>query len=101
MLNDPHVYSMNDLVQQYYGKLIPALNDIIEMLLRHIRMDCETCRGKGDYCEICNNPRVIFAFETDKVRKCPQCQALYHSACFIPYKVPCPKCERTAKIRRG
>ena len=89
MLNDPHVYSMNDLVQQYYGRLIPALNGIIDSLLKHIREDCETCKGKGDYCEICNSPRVISHLKLTRfanvlnVRLCITVPALYLTKCHV------------------
>lgn len=99
MLEDTHVYSMHDLVQQYQKKLIPWLNQVHAKLHNHITKNCSTCKGKGDYCEICNRSKEIFPFDIENVTKCPKCSALYHSACFVPYKVKCPKCARTAAIR--
>merc|ERR1712137_381037 len=99
MLDDEHIYSMLDLVQHQNKHLIPWLSQLYSNLAEHICVICDSCRGKGYYCEICNKNEVIFPFQTDLTTKCLKCNALFHRKCFVPHKVSCPKCARTAAIR--
>ena len=96
--DDIHAYSMDDLVKQHLKKLVPFLSDVLSKYKMHIMNQCETCHGKGDYCEICNSRSVIFPFQPDTT-KCPKCSALYHKSCFSPYKIRCPKCARVDAIK--
>ena len=96
--DDIHAYSMHDLVHQHLKKLIPWMLDVISKLKVHIMSECQSCRGKGNYCEICDSEAEIFPFQS-RTEKCPRCGALYHKTCYTPYKVKCPKCIRASAIK--
>ena len=51
----------------------------------------QCCKGKGFFCEVCDNDEVIFAFQLREVTKCKICKALFHSQCFKKVKGKCPK----------
>lgn len=104
VLQSPHLYSLHDLLgmqarqRRQPGPYETWLRTAHRRLLEHIGSECTSCKGKGNYCEICNSRQLIFAFQTDVVRACGDCGALYHARCF-PAGMACPKCRRIACVR--
>lgn len=90
-----HLYSLADFLQVPNNKLANILQKLICFAKKHV-LNCQLCKLKGFICEICNNPRVIYPFETDMTYQCEHCLAVYHSSCMNALK-PCPKCERKQK----
>ena len=101
MLESAHVYSLQDLVNHYSDpkvKLIGYLKDASTQFKSHIELDCLTCKGKGNYCEICNSKTLIFSYQISQVARCKECHALYHKQCFVK-GVRCPKCVRIERVK--
>ncbi|KAF4522537.1 hypothetical protein B566_EDAN009985 [Ephemera danica] len=87
-----HLYSVNDLQQIPSGTLAHRLSRVVDFARSHV-LGCWLCSQKGFICEICNNPQVIYPFDTDLTYRCPGCSAVFHHGC-LNSKQPCPKCER-------
>lgn len=60
LLREIHVYSLRDLMDT--KSMLQILYSIMEKYIEHITKNCETCRGKGHFCEICNTNDVTFFF---------------------------------------
>ncbi|XP_045162784.2 uncharacterized protein LOC123527417 isoform X3 [Mercenaria mercenaria] len=86
------LYSLADLLQVPTGALSSNLRKVIKFASKHI-YGCRLCSQKGFICELCNNPKVIYAFELDATYRCPQCKTVFHKECKTENR-PCPKCER-------
>ncbi|CAH1782155.1 unnamed protein product [Owenia fusiformis] len=96
--DDPHTYSLSDLVQVKHRELLPVVKKHVTECIKHVKQ-CQLCQAKGFICELCNNSNdIIFAYELNRVMQCPDCKACYHSDCYIPDK--CPKCSRL-ELRRS
>lgn len=94
--DDIHQYSLLDLIQVQTGQLAHHLKKIISHCTKHV-YKCKLCRQKGFFCEICNNPKIIYPFEVKITSQCGKCKALYHKACILNKK--CPKCIRRRKLQ--
>ncbi|XP_072048930.1 run domain Beclin-1-interacting and cysteine-rich domain-containing protein-like [Amphiura filiformis] len=71
LLNDPHVYSMADLLHVKSGELETVLAQLVEDAVAHITQ-CQLCQAKGFICELCNNDQdIIFPFQLMKTYQCP------------------------------
>ena len=90
--------SLIDLIDLHQQRMMPFLTQVAENYITHIT-SCETCRGKGFFCEICDSDELLFAFQLKKVTKCPKCKALYHRECFNPLSSECPRCKRMSVIK--
>ena len=105
MLDSIHKYSLSDLVLHYSNgssksKLIEWLREMLKKLKTHIEEDCQTCKGKGNYCEICKKNQLIFSYQLNRVIQCKICNAIFHRECFSPTTlIPCPKCVRIEQIK--
>ncbi|KAH8041940.1 hypothetical protein HPB51_019681 [Rhipicephalus microplus] len=88
-----HLYSTFDLLQVPSGTLQRALEKAIKFARGHV-LDCNLCAAKGFICEICRDPAVIYAFDTDATYHCSACFAVYHRTCIEDGGRVCPKCER-------
>lgn len=65
---------------------------------------CQTCRGKGDFCEYCNKEELIFVFEFAKVARCQRCRGCFHQACAEAARLNadprnCPRCQRIQLVK--
>ena len=98
MLENKDLFSLQDLFQHSQDALVPWMKQLYTKLLRHIGETCASCKGKGNYCEICKRNQLIFSFQFDIISKCNVCKAVYHRTCFNG-GMKCPKCVRTAKIK--
>ena len=67
-------------------------------LQKHILIECDMCRGKGFYCEICNDQKVIYSFQFGKVEECKICKACFHTKCWENVNKECPRCKRRQKV---
>ncbi|KAL9971169.1 hypothetical protein ACROYT_G023660 [Oculina patagonica] len=94
--DDIHQYSLLDLIQVQSGQLAHHLKKIIAHCTKHV-YKCKLCCQKGFFCEICNNPKIIYPFEVKTTTQCGKCKALYHKACIAERK--CPKCIRKRKLQ--
>lgn len=92
--DDIHQYSLLDLIQVQSGQLAHHLKKIIAHCTKHV-YKCKLCCLKGFFCEICNNPKIIYPFEVKTTTQCGKCKAVYHKACIAESK--CPKCIRKRK----
>ncbi|XP_022806244.1 uncharacterized protein LOC111343345 isoform X2 [Stylophora pistillata] len=92
--DDIHQYSLLDLIQVQSGQLAHHLKKIIAHCTKHV-YKCKLCCQKGFFCEICNNPKIMYPFEVKTTTQCGKCKALYHKACIAERK--CPKCIRIRK----
>lgn len=93
IMNDPHVYSIQDLINIKYGVLPAKLQDIIDVCCEHIN-DCELCQARGFVCELCCSKDVIFPWDLLKVIRCEKCGACFHMDCKKDSKFDCPRCVR-------
>ncbi|XP_015792468.1 differentially expressed in FDCP 8 homolog [Tetranychus urticae] len=75
-------------------KLQKDLIDVHSSLLCHITKDCESCRGKGFYCELCHDKDdLLFPFASN-IASCPQCSVVYHKNCYHRKNRRCTRCKR-------
>ncbi|KAH3822399.1 uncharacterized protein LOC127831796 isoform X1 [Dreissena polymorpha] len=86
------LYSLADLLQVPTGGLASSLRKLIRFASKHV-YSCRLCSQKGFICELCNNPKVIYAFELDATVRCTVCKTVFHKECKTDNKA-CPKCQR-------
>eukprot|EP00075_Anas_platyrhynchos_P002759 XP_005024861.2 protein RUBCNL-like [Anas platyrhynchos] len=91
-----HLFSLDDLVKIKRGQLLPLLKDILKTSISHVD-GCELCQAKGFICEFCQSADLLFAFQIAKCKRCTECKACFHKACFK--SGGCPKCLRIAARR--
>ncbi|KAL1517210.1 hypothetical protein ABEB36_001004 [Hypothenemus hampei] len=97
LIDNADMYSLQDLMDTNSGDLPSKLHDLEDVFLRHIKIECEICKGRGHICEICRNEEILFPFAIS-AHICPECQAVFHKQCIERKKNSCPKCLRI-KIR--
>jgi len=99
LLDSVNIFCLRDLLDA--KTVLQFLYQVKEKYLLHITKTCETCKGKGSYCEICNSKEVIFSFQFKLVIHCPKCKTLLHRTCVAKTKqlLECPKCERIKKVK--
>ncbi|XP_014208755.1 uncharacterized protein LOC106639575 isoform X2 [Copidosoma floridanum] len=90
-----HQYTVFDLLDIPSGTLAQQLQKVVEFARNHI-IGCWLCSQKGFICEICNNPKVIYPFDTQSTYQCGSCNAVYHTNCQNASQ-SCQKCERIQK----
>uniref|UniRef100_A0A224Z5Q8 Protein containing zf-RING 9 domain n=1 Tax=Rhipicephalus zambeziensis TaxID=60191 RepID=A0A224Z5Q8_9ACAR len=99
LLDEPHVYSLEELEQARQGVLGAQLQGMQEECERHC-LACPICTGRGFICEICHNAdQLVFPFQLALAAQCTGCQACFHRTCFVPGA--CPKCRRLETRRRS
>lgn len=85
-------FTLNDLLD--VNHVYNQLNELQTTLEQHILKQCESCRGKGYYCELCKDPRdVLYPFSKNGA-SCIKCHTVYHKNCFHRKKKTCPRCVR-------
>ena len=85
-------YTLNDLID--LNQVYDLLNQLQKTLEYHIIRQCESCRGKGYYCELCKDSSdVLYPFSKNGAT-CSKCQTVYHKNCFHRKKRNCPRCVR-------
>ncbi|XP_034251665.1 pleckstrin homology domain-containing family M member 1 isoform X2 [Thrips palmi] len=87
-----HLYSVSDLLQIPSGILAQHLKHVITFARNHV-YNCRLCSQKGFFCEVCDNPKIIYPFDTENTYRCKGCSAVFHATC-LKENLPCPKCER-------
>lgn len=85
-------FTLNDLfdINQVYD----LLSQLQTNLETHIVRKCESCRGKGFYCELCKDPHDILYPFSKNGAICNKCHTVYHKNCFQRKKKNCPRCVR-------
>lgn len=69
------------------------LSELEHLFISHIN-SCESCHGKGFFCELCPNKEdVLFPFSPNTTT-CSQCYAVYHKNCYFRRNRLCPRCNR-------
>lgn len=58
------LFLFQDLQQIPSGMLAQRLLRVVEFARNHV-LGCWLCSQKGFICEVCNNPQVIYPFDTD------------------------------------
>lgn len=98
-LNDQLInfLTLNDLYDT--NQVYQTLTEVQSTLKSHITKFCESCRGKGYYCELCKDPREILYPFSKNTMSCSNCRAVYHKTCFQRKKKNCPRCIRLEKKR--
>ncbi|KAJ8919760.1 hypothetical protein NQ315_006289 [Exocentrus adspersus] len=86
------MYSLQDLVDTNSGELPSKLHTLVDVFSKHIKVECEICRGRGHICEICSNDEILYPFDATAY-VCDGCNAVLHKHCFSR-KDKCPKCAR-------
>lgn len=67
----PHVYSLEDLVKLKSRELQKIYEPIVHKLRDHV-FACSLCYARGFICEICNNSsKIIFPFDIANTSVCP------------------------------
>ena len=100
---DPNLlnyFTLDDLLDiNHVYDILSSLQTSLEL---HIVKQCESCRGKGFYCELCKDPHdVLYPFSKTS-GSCQKCQTVYHKNCFHRKKKNCPRCQRLSlKSRMG
>ncbi|CAH0382427.1 unnamed protein product [Bemisia tabaci] len=92
IIDDPDLYSLEDLTQVKSGDLPTRLKDLVDVASEHLS-DCQLCQARGFICELCQSDEIIFPWQLNKVFRCKHCGACYHIKCFSS-ATSCPRCER-------
>ncbi|XP_059049163.1 uncharacterized protein LOC131844323 [Achroia grisella] len=87
-----HLYTISDLAQIPNGSLALQLEKVVNFARSHV-LDCWLCSQKGFICEVCQDPKILYPFETSSTYRCDDCSSVFHSKC-LNEKIPCPKCKR-------
>ena len=74
--------SLNDVVNIILFDTHLKLDKLCKILIRHITHDCQMCRLRGHFCEICNDQYVIYPFQFEIVYQCTKCKGCFHKKCF-------------------
>ncbi|OAF68343.1 Differentially expressed in FDCP 8 [Intoshia linei] len=98
-VDDPYNYTMIDIIDTKYNILEPFLEGIFDKFIKHIKVDCLLCKGKGYVCEICSSEEIIYPFGDD-VTSCEKCYSLYHTYCYDKTVEQCPRCMRRLSRKR-
>ncbi|XP_020300230.1 run domain Beclin-1-interacting and cysteine-rich domain-containing protein [Pseudomyrmex gracilis] len=94
MINDPHVYSIQDLINVKSGVLSVRLQELVQICCAHVA-DCELCQARGFVCELCCSKDIIFPWDLSTVIRCEKCGACFHTDCkHTSNKLECPRCVR-------
>eukprot|EP00795_Rhopilema_esculentum_P016901 gene16901-8385_t len=71
IVDDIHLYSVDDFVQVKNGDLLNTFKSLISTSLKHIK-ECQLCAVKGFVCEYCRDfDDILYPFELNKVTSCP------------------------------
>jgi len=98
LMDDIHVYSLEDFTQVKSGDLQNVLRSLVTSSLKHIK-ECQLCAVRGFVCEYCRDyDDILYPFELNRVATCTSCRTCYHKTCFVPEK--CPKCVRVRAKQR-
>ncbi|KAA0715775.1 Protein RUBCNL-like [Triplophysa tibetana] len=97
MMQEPHLFSMDDLIRVKNSQLWIAAKAIFQSATAHIDT-CELCQAKGFLCEFCQGTDVLFPFQRDTCTRCQDCRACFHISCFRDEA--CPKCARLQKRKK-
>lgn len=94
IISDPHVYSIQDLINIKFGVLYIKLQELVQVCCAHT-MECELCQARGFVCELCCSKDIIFPWDLLKVIRCEKCGACFHMDCKQDSgKFQCPRCVR-------
>ncbi|XP_072762958.1 run domain Beclin-1-interacting and cysteine-rich domain-containing protein [Anoplolepis gracilipes] len=94
IISDPHVYSIQDLINIKFGVLYVRLQELVQVCCAHT-VECELCQARGFVCELCCSKDVIFPWDLSKVIRCEKCGACFHVYCKQNSdKLECPRCVR-------
>lgn len=87
-----NLFALDDLIN--LEQLKKSLIDLHTCLSSHITIECEGCRGKGFYCDLCKDKSdLLFPFSAN-VSTCGNCGFVYHKSCFHRKHQTCYKCQR-------
>lgn len=90
-------FTLNDLYD--INQVHDLLSKLQTTLETHIVSKCESCRGKGYYCELCRDlSDILYPFSKNGA-VCSKCHTVYHKICFHRKKKNCPKCVRISVKR--
>jgi len=99
LCDDPHAYSLDDLIQVKNGELQILLKNILNDGISHIKEKCLLCSSKGFVCEICQDGNdILYPFDLKRVSICHECKTCYHRNCFVEGK--CGRCERISARKK-
>lgn len=91
-------FTLNDLYDiNHVHEFLERLQSIMNA---HITRDCESCRGKGFYCELCKDLQdILYPFSRNGVC-CSKCNSVFHKNCFQRKKKNCPRCARLTSKKK-
>lgn len=98
ILQDPDMYSLNDLIQVKTGEMLSRLRELVKDGLSHVA-NCQLCQARGFVCELCPSKEVIFPWFISKVSRCSKCGSCFHLQCFKSGF--CPRCARVGARRQS
>ncbi|CAH1122894.1 unnamed protein product [Ceutorhynchus assimilis] len=96
LIENLDMYSLQDLVDTHSGDLPSKLHNFVDIYTKHIKVDCEVCKGRGHICEVCKNEEVLFPFVISAF-VCQNCKAVFHKSCMERKNNECPRCLRIRK----
>ncbi|CAI4228822.1 unnamed protein product [Auanema sp. JU1783] len=99
-VENSNMYSLRELRELCNLTLLQRLEEIHTVFRKHIEEECETCKGHGFYCELCDDSKkqneIIYPF-SEGVAMCQDCFAVFHGKCYERRSMICPRCERRRK----
>ncbi|XP_018328624.1 pleckstrin homology domain-containing family M member 3 isoform X2 [Agrilus planipennis] len=90
-----HQYAISDLLEVTNGALAQRIQEVVDFGKQHV-LSCWLCSQKGFICEVCQDSKVLYPFNIEKVYRCTVCNSIFHKNC-LNKATPCPKCARRRK----
>ncbi|XP_030611171.1 pleckstrin homology domain-containing family M member 1 isoform X2 [Archocentrus centrarchus] len=95
LLESIHLYSVKDLRQVAEGQYVNFLRTLVQHASNHV-FSCDLCTQRGFICQLCHSDDTIFPFQFERITRCKDCKALFHSSCKVDEQ-SCPRCQRMRK----
>ena len=77
------IFSLKDLISMHNSnKFFQTLQNIKDILISHIKFECEKCKYDGEICPICQKEEKIYFYDIENVIYCKTCSKYHHKECY-------------------
>ncbi len=77
------IFSLKDLISMHNSnKFFQTLQNIKDILISHIKFECEKCKYDGEICPICQKEEKIYFYDIENVIYCKTCSKYHHRECY-------------------
>ena len=77
------IFSLEDLISMHNSnKFFQTLQNIKDILISHIKFECEKCKYDGEICPVCQKEEKIYFYDIENVIYCKTCSKYHHKECY-------------------